>query len=68
MFDSKDVCLQGDTVNNGFVANIQFFGGDNVIHQLCVKSAEMIPLCGGELGRACQPTSTVTSTLWHIVE
>ncbi len=22
--------------------------GDNVIHQLCVKSAETIPLCGGE--------------------
>jgi hypothetical protein len=46
--DSKGVCLQGDTVNNGFVENIQNFGGDNVIHQLCVKSAETIPLCGGE--------------------
>jgi hypothetical protein len=22
--------------------------GDDVIHQLCVKSAETIPLCGGE--------------------
>jgi hypothetical protein len=41
--DSKGVCLQGDTVNNGFVES-----GDDVIHQLCVKSAETIPLCGGE--------------------
>ncbi len=30
--DSKGVCLQGDTVNNGFGENIQNFGGDNVIH------------------------------------
>ncbi len=28
--------------------NIQNFGGDDVIDQLCVKSAETIPLCGGE--------------------
>jgi hypothetical protein len=46
--DSKGVCLQGNTVNNGFVKNIQNFGGDNVIHQLCVKSAETIPLHAGE--------------------
>jgi hypothetical protein len=41
--DSKGVCLQGNTVNNGFVES-----GDNVIHQLCVKFAETVPLCGGE--------------------
>jgi hypothetical protein len=46
--DSKVVCLQGNTVNNGFVENIQNFGGDDVIHQFCVKSAETIPFFGGE--------------------
>ncbi len=40
--------MQGNTVNNVFIENIQDYGGDAVIHQLCVKSAETLPICGGE--------------------
>jgi hypothetical protein len=30
--DSKGVRLQGNKVNNGFIENIQDYGGDAVIH------------------------------------
>ncbi len=43
------VCVQGSMVNNGVVENIQNYGGDHAIHDLCVKSANILLLRGGEM-------------------
>ncbi len=47
--DTMGVRVQGSTVNNGVVENIQNYGGDHIIHDLCVKSADTLPLRGGEM-------------------
>jgi hypothetical protein len=41
-------CSQGNTVNSGVMNNIQNYGCDAVIHELCAKSAETLPIRGGE--------------------
>jgi hypothetical protein len=47
--DTMGVCVQGSMVNNGVVENIQNYGGEHVIHDLCVKSANTLPLRAGEM-------------------
>ncbi len=47
--DTMGVCVQGSRVNNGVAENIQNYGDDHVIHDLCIKSANTLPLRGGEM-------------------
>ncbi len=46
--DSMGDCSQGNTVNSGIMNIIQYYGCDTVIHELCAKSAEPLPICRGE--------------------
>jgi hypothetical protein len=47
--DIMGVRVLGSMINNGVVENIQNYGGDHVIHDLYVKSADTLPLRGGEM-------------------
>ncbi len=64
--DTMGVHVQGSTVNNGAVENIQNCGGDHVIHDLCVKSANTLPLHGGEMWQG-MPRINVNSNVNAVV-
>jgi hypothetical protein len=61
-----DVCVQGSLVNNGVVKKIQNYGGDHVIHDLCIKSANTLPLREGEMWQG-MPTIIVNSNTNAVV-
>ncbi len=60
------VRVQGSTVNNGVVENIQNYDGDHVIHDSCVKSANTLPLRGGEMWQG-MPRTNVNSNANTVV-
>jgi hypothetical protein len=61
--------LQSNTVNSGSMNNIQNYGDDAAIHELCVKFVKTLPICGGEnwQGMTTNENSNKAKTVAHSV-